>query len=158
MRRSVWNSLFMGFISANCFSCGHTIIVGYIKDLHFYNPSSLHKASYLFYSFSFTGFEATLESCSALRTKIKVLCCLVSTLSASLITGRKSSSAAYLCQMTWQDLNLFTSCDHLTNLRIKLINSSAAAGLHVVMPVPLEGRYKEKRQHCICHEQKDLLH
>ncbi len=88
----------------------------------------------------------------ALRTKIKILCRLISAVSAFLVSGSRSSSAAYLCQMMRKYLYRLASGYHLPNLRIKLINSSTAAGLYIVMLIPLKYWYKEKRQNRIRHE------
>ena len=92
------------------------------------------------------------ESSSALRAEIKIFRCLISTLSALLVSDRIASALHYSGQMTLLNLNLFASCDSPSDLRIKLVNRSAAAGLHIVALVPLKRRYEEKRQHRVCHE------
>lgn len=54
--------------------------------------------------------------------------------------------------MLRQDLDVCPMLYSSSDFRIKLIKSIAAACLYIIMSVPLKTRYKEQRQHGICHE------
>ncbi len=63
-----------------------------------------------------------------------------------------SSVFLYKFEMLRQYFHIFSSCNPSANLRIKFINSPAAACLHIISLIPLNRRYEKQRQNHICHK------
>ena len=97
-----------------------------------------HKINNLFH------LPVILKPVAALRTKFKILCCLISAVAAAPIS-MTTASLIHQSQMLRQNLHLVPARDRLSNFRIQLIQGIAATHLHIIMPVPFKTWNKKQR-------------
>ena len=92
-----------------------------------------------------------LKPISTFRTKLKILCRLISAVAAAPVSI-STASLIHQSQVLRQNLHLLPARNGLAHFRIQLIQGIAAAHPHVIMPVPFEAWNEEQRQYRICHE------
>jgi hypothetical protein len=97
--------------------------------------------------------QQKLKSPPALRAEFKILGSLIPAVSAPPPRACAATPGGlYRAQVPRLDIDILTPRDPLSDCRVKLVQRTAAACLHIIMLIPPQKRNKEKSQGCIGHK------